>query len=133
MLANLVKLSKITGNTAYFEIAEKAMKAFAGSVTSVPSAYTSFLLGLDSLILPSGEIVIVGTEPRSDFMKALFTELKSSYTVIVKTPENSLLLGEHLKNNLAIDGKITAYICNNFSCSEPITGEEEILAKIREL
>jgi uncharacterized protein YyaL (SSP411 family) len=77
--------------------------------------------------------VIVGTEPRSDFMKALFTELKSSYTVIVKTPENSLLLGEHLKNNLAIDGKITAYICNNFSCSEPITGEEEILAKIREL
>ncbi|PKL86170.1 MAG: thioredoxin domain-containing protein [Ignavibacteriae bacterium HGW-Ignavibacteriae-1] len=133
MLANLVKLSKITGNTAYVEIADKATKAFAASVTAAPSAYTSFLLGFDSLIMQNGEIVIVGTEPRSEFMKALFTELKSSYTVIVKTPGNSLLLGEHLKNNVAIDGKITAYICNNFTCSEPISGEEEILAKIRDL
>ncbi|MCO5249825.1 MAG: thioredoxin domain-containing protein [Candidatus Kapabacteria bacterium] len=133
MLANLVKLSKITGNTTYIDIADKATKAFAGSVTSAPSAYTSFLIGFDSLILQNGEIVIVGTEPRSDFMKALFAELKSTYIVIVKTPENSLLLGEHLKNNVAIDGKITAYICNNFTCSEPIRGEEEILAKIREL
>lgn len=133
MLANLVKLSKITGNTAYIDIADKATKAFAGSVTAAPSAYTSFLLGLDSLILQNGEIVIVGTEPRSDFMKALYAELKSSYIVIVKTSGNSLLLGEHLKNNVAIDGKITAYICNNFTCSEPISGDEEILAKIREL
>jgi len=133
MLANLVKLSKITGNTAYVEFADKATKAFAASVTSTPSAYTSFLIGLDSLILQNGEIVIVGTEPRSNFMKAVYSELKSSYIVIVKTSENSFLLGEHLKNNVAIDGEITAYICNNFTCSEPISGEEEILAKIREL
>lgn len=133
MLSNLIIMSKITGNTRYTDIAEQLTKAFGSHISAVPSAYTSFLQGLDLLILGSGEIVIAGADPKSDFVDALLSGYRSDYVTIIKTPDNNHQLGAHLVNNHAIENQITAYICNNFTCSAPIIGEEAIMNKLKEL
>lgn len=133
MLLNLVKLNKITGDLKYNEITDKMMKSFGGSVSSIPSAYTSFVTGLDSLILPTGEIIIVGTTSNSDFYKNINSLFLPHYQIILKTEENSALLGQHVAAISQTNGDVKAYICSDFSCSSPIHGEVDIINKLSEL
>lgn len=133
MLMNLVKLNKITADLSYNEIAEKMIKAFGASVSSVPSAYTSFVTGLDSLILPTGEIIIVGTTADSDFYKYINSLFLPNYQIILKTEENSTLLGEHVALMRQVNEVVTAYICHDSTCSQPIHGEKNIINKLNEL
>ncbi len=133
MLMNLVRLNRITGKSSYLDIADKMTKMFGGSVSSVPSAYTSFVTGLDALLLPTGEIFIVGTNADSGLFQKIQRLFLPNYQIILITDENSAILGEHVASLSTAFGEVTAYICTDFICSPPIHGEIEILNKLSEL
>ncbi len=118
---NLIKLAKITEDSKLDDYANKMIRAFGEKVKSAPIAYTQFLSGLDYIIGPSSEIVIIGDEKSEDTKKMLTTARKEF------VPNKILLLNPKGKHFLKIDGKATAYVCQNYSCKRPVTDADSLL------
>ena len=55
-LLNLLLLSRLTGDPQWEDRAQEQIRAFAGTVTSQPSAFTYFLCALDFALRPGEEI-----------------------------------------------------------------------------
>lgn len=59
-LMNLMRLARMTGDTALEERAEQIIKTFSAQIMSHPMGFTQFLAACDFIIGPSQEIVVVG-------------------------------------------------------------------------
>ena len=132
-LMDLVLLEKITGEEKYEETIEKMIKAFSGKVSNNPGQFTMFLSGLQSWWSKGKEIVLVGKESEIEgFIDILREIFLSNSVVIVKDEDNREELEDIIKFTSSmekIDGEATAYICENFTCKEPITE----IAKFKEI
>ena len=131
---NLLRLAKLTGNSSYAEKANRLARAFAGSVNNMPSAYTFLLSAVDFADGPSYEIVIVG-EPEAEDTKELLDACHNEYlphkVVVLKSLEAETpyltQIAEFVKDYDSLDGKATAYVCQNFSCQLPTTDKHHML------
>jgi uncharacterized protein YyaL (SSP411 family) len=138
-MLNLLRLSRVTGNSDFEVKAEAIGKAFSKTVLQYPAGYTHLMSAADFMVGESHEIVIVGDPDTPDtkaMIKALISEFIPNKVVIFKAAgeEKSEIgkIAEFTKEHTAIDGKATAYVCSNFSCKKPVTDPEEMLRLLRE-
>ncbi len=135
---NLLRLSRLTGDSDLEDMAEKQLKVFAGDIATYPRAYTYFLMSLQFALGPSKEIVITGP-PECDEVRKMTQAVHREFlpnSVLVVRPENGVstdiekiipfVQGQH-----SIDGRATAYVCENFACQSPTTELEKLLTMIR--
>ena len=83
---NLLKLSRITNNFVFEEMANQIINTFSQDITRYPSGYTSLLSSLDFAIGPSNEIIIIGGKDIIETKKFL-NEIRNNYlpnSVIIK-------------------------------------------------
>ena len=133
-MLNLLRLSRLTGNHQYEELADKIGQAFSAQVSRQPSAYAMLMATLDFGIGPAYEVVVVGdpgVQDTLDMLKALGSRFIPSKVVIVvdsgkETPAIFRLAG-FTKNLSAIGGSATAYVCANQSCDLPTTDAARML------
>ena len=135
-LLNLLLLSRLTGDPQWEDRAQAQIRAFAGTVTSQPSAFTYFLCGLDFALRPGEEIVITG-EPQATDTRELLAALNLNFTpnkvAMVKTEQNAAQLNNFAgyTDGLAVSqGKATAHVCRNGSCTGSTTDTQTMLDKI---
>ena len=127
-LLNLLRLARLTADGELMEIAGKLIKAFSGIIGQYPWGYTHFLMGVDFMLGPTREIVIAGKAGAAD-TGAMLNAARQAFL-----PNATLLFhpaGEtgrqiekvipFLKEQRPIDGKATAYICENYACRAPVT------------
>jgi uncharacterized protein YyaL (SSP411 family) len=125
---NFTRIARITGNIGLENKALELSKAFSNQVNKMPSGYTQMMIGLDFVIGPSYEIVIVGNKDNID-TKKIIQNLNSIYQpnklVILKEPDlqNSLIgrLVPFIKDYSQIKNQATIYVCKNQQCQLPIT------------
>ena len=125
-VSNLLRFSQLTGKSSYKQRAEKAFKTFGSIIKTSPLSFSEFLVSLDRYHSRVPEIVLAlpkGQTPHSDH---LFKELKKQYF-----PHKSLLLTfdskkeekqtflPPLKQKKTLNGKTTAYICEEGTCHLP--------------
>ncbi|XEC92620.1 thioredoxin domain-containing protein [Paenibacillus tarimensis] len=135
---NLLKLARLTGDRELMALAERQLHAFAGSLAKYPSGHSMLLIALDYAYGESGEIVIVGDpedEGMQDMTKVVHTAFRP-YTRLLFVPKEEAeaksmkewlpLIGD----KKALHRKVTAYVCENFSCQKPITDVEELKRKL---
>jgi len=123
---NALRLSRITGDIEMDERAHEIYRAFGEQVEAAPTMFTHFLCGLDYAIGPSNEVVITGT-PEHPETKAMIEILRKSFVpnkVVVFRPDRSDHLeidtiSPYVQSCTAINGRTTAYVCRQFSCSLP--------------
>ncbi|HYF02707.1 MAG TPA: thioredoxin domain-containing protein [Patescibacteria group bacterium] len=128
-MLNLLKLAKITGNAELLKKAEQINQAFSPQISRSPSAYTQFLVALDFAVGPSSEIVVVGKETETqEFLKELNKMYLPNAVTLLKT-ENSGIeeIAEFTKNQMAIAGKASVYICENYACNQPVSSVQEMM------
>jgi uncharacterized protein YyaL (SSP411 family) len=138
MMANLLRLSRLTGNTELEEKAAKMAGAFSPRIAHAPMAYTQFLGALDFARGPSFEVVIVGRTGAKDtlmLLRSLHREFIPNKVVLfrpaeIRAPE-ILKLAPFLKPMRARGGKATAYVCSNFRCQLPVRDPAEMLALLK--
>ncbi|OPX86312.1 MAG: hypothetical protein A4E53_03222 [Pelotomaculum sp. PtaB.Bin104] len=133
-LANLLRLARLTGDEALTETAEKLVGAFADEVKQAPHGYPHFLIGVDFLLGPAREIVIVGEAEDPWVNKMLQTVCRKFLpdAVVVFHPfgtagEDIEKIAPFLKEQRPIKGKATAYICQNYACQAPVTEYNEFV------
>lgn len=131
---NLLRLSRITADTAFEQKASQMERVFAKTVQDYPAGYTQFLQAVDYSEGPSYEVVIAGQSDAKD-TRALLDALQSRFVpnkvVLLRPTEQEtpeiVKLAEFTKYHTALHGKATAYVCRNFACKAPTTSAERML------
>jgi uncharacterized protein YyaL (SSP411 family) len=115
-LHNLLRLSRLTNEPTYDTMAAQMTKLFAQEVEGAPEAYTFFLSALAFLIGPSYSVIIVGDLKDKDTAEMLNATRKHylpSTVIQLKHPTKAGFGYEQ------IEGKATAYVCQNQTCLPP--------------
>jgi len=132
MAMNLLKLSRITGNSGFSDSYENQISAFSYEVSMNPLGYVFMLASFLGYLQADQRIVIVSDEPESmylPFIKAVndhfrpFTEVilyRKQYKQLTDViPEIEMYDGQ--------EGKTLAYVCENFTCNEPVSNLYEFM------
>lgn len=117
----LLKLSLFTRKTEYEEIASEMFEYFGEQVGHYPIGYTYFISSFLLSLAGNMKIVLVGDKEDVDIVemiKVINNEFLPDAVIILKEQND-----EEYKT---IDGKATAYICINRSCSRPVTDFNEL-------
>jgi hypothetical protein len=137
MLLNLLRLSRLTGDEALAEVAEKQVHAFAGEIADHPQAYSYFMMGLNFYLGPAREVVIAG-KPGEVVAESMLKAIRSRFmpeTVVAFNPDGGTgtdleKLAPFLREQRSIDGKATAYVCQNYACQAPTTDYRQFINTI---
>ncbi len=133
----LARLGHLNGEAGLIEIADRTIAAFAQPVAEGTMNYPMFLIGLDYRLGPRREVVVAG-ERGSDGVEAFFELLGRRFlpkTVVALHPtedaEELVRLVPFMESQSAIEGRPTAYFCEDYSCLLPVHQPgalEELLA-----
>ena len=124
---NLFKLGNITGNQKYISLGHETLTAFVYKIRAQPMGFTQSLCAFDMNLGPTREIVFStkGTDSSWDSLRHRIGKKFFPRSVFVlRTEENKKKLVElcsYTEFQVPIDGKLTVYLCENFSCQAPET------------
>jgi uncharacterized protein YyaL (SSP411 family) len=125
MAANaLLRLSALTGETAYADAARRWLRALAPVLAEHPTAFAYLLGALDRAVYPSIEVAVVA-DPSDPAAAALVREVTTRVlpgSVLLSAPPGvGTELSPLLQYRDMVDGKPTAYVCRNYACDLPVT------------
>ncbi|KAB2879177.1 thioredoxin domain-containing protein [bacterium] len=130
---NLIRLSRITGKEEFAEMAEAIGNCFSENISKVPMVYAQFLMAYDFQTGPSYEIVIAGEE-HDALSKEMLAALRSRFipnkVILFRSSKSSSGLdgiAPFTKTQAMKNGKATAYVCRNFTCSAPTHDVSEMM------
>ena len=123
----LLKLGRLTMNQRFTELSSNVLEAFSQQLEQSPAYSSAMLTALSFWLGPTQEIVIAGNAETTD-TKQMLKLLRSKFL-----PNAVVLLHEQgqkgsaieqivpfVKNQTAINGKATAYVCENYVCNRPV-------------
>jgi hypothetical protein len=125
----------MTGRPEYEDRATTLAKVISAHERAAQVHSTMFLTGLDFLLGPTYEIVVVG-DPESretkNMLRAIRTRFLPNKVLLFKNVHHRTLetVAAFTKNMEPIDGKPAAYICRDFTCSKPTTEIQDVLTTL---
>jgi uncharacterized protein YyaL (SSP411 family) len=135
---NLLRLAQMLNRPEWRDLAESTLRAFASRGERMPHAMPQMLAAMDFSLDQPKQIIIAGQAGAPD-TKALLAAIHARFI-----PNKILLLADaaegqkYLSASLPIvpsmtmiNGKATAYVCENYACRLP-TSEVETLARLLE-
>ena len=135
-LFNLLRLALLLGRPEYGERARGVLRAFATQVRHHPIGSTMFLCGVD-FALSGGRSVIVAGEPDQPDTEAMLAAVRRTYaptTVLhLRTSDNArdlAALVPFTAHLAPVEDRATAWLCENYACSPPITDPAELKARL---
>ncbi len=136
----LLRLGRMTGRTDLESVADALLEEFSGPVSGSPTAYTQVLIALDFALGPGREYVIAGERSTNDTesMIRMLAErfMPRSVTLFRPVGEGAseiTAIAPMLEGMTAVDGKPTAYICENFRCAAPAVGMADMKKRLEEI
>jgi uncharacterized protein YyaL (SSP411 family) len=128
----LLRLSKYYGEERYERYATTVLRLIAGQMGRFPQGFGRALSAMEFYFGKSKEIVIAG-EQGNDLAQAA----RSRYlpTAVLAITSNAELDAEQLpllQGRSPVDGKPTAYVCENFVCSRPVASVADLVGLLEE-
>lgn len=126
---NLLRLAGFTGEQEYAVKAQRIFEAFGGQVMKSPSGYTMLLQAYLYSQVPTREVIIVDDKGKGnvEMLEAIRNSFLPHTVSLYVSPDTSGIkdLIPSLKQYQSLNGEVTAYICENFSCQSPMTEAAE--------
>jgi len=132
---NLLRLAQTFDDSTMRDRAEKTIRAFSAQLGHFPTALPQMLVALDYSSSGQQQIVIAGNRD-NESTRVLLREVRSHFL-----PNTLVLLADGAadqqflaQRNAAfesmrpIDGRSAAYVCENFTCSAPVTDQAALHA-----
>ncbi len=131
----LLRLGRITGKSEYENMAAIIGKLFSENVEKSPTAFTQLLSAVDFGIGPSYEIVVVG-DRQSEDTRSMLRRIQESFLpnkVVILKPSDSqqkevVRIAPFTETQVAMNGKTTVYVCQNYACKSPTTEITEMMS-----
>jgi uncharacterized protein YyaL (SSP411 family) len=131
----LLRLALLTENQDYQRKAITIFRLLRDQTVRYPSAFGYLLGALDFYLSTPKEIVIIGEVGANDSL-ALLREVWRRYLpnkVVAQSAEHdeeASRVVPLLKERPALGGRATAYVCENYSCLQPVTTPGELAAQL---
>ncbi|AYD40381.1 thioredoxin domain-containing protein [Clostridium fermenticellae] len=125
---NLIRLSRITSNIKFEEKAVELLSVFSGELKSFPQGYSFSMMALMSESVSSMEVIIVSL---NDYMSkkmvdSINSEFRPFMVSMLKDKYNTLdCIIPFSENYSSVQGRSTAYVCQNFACKLPVTNIDD--------
>ncbi len=123
---NMIRLSRLSDDDVLRAKVEKTLKYFASSLEQAPQVMPQMIAAIALFLAAPQHIVIAGRKNAADtkaFLHVLHRHfLSGKILLVVDKEEDGSLIFEKLpftKEMKQIDGKATAYICENYACNLP--------------
>ncbi len=130
---NLLRLGRLCEKPEWEQKAEKVAQSVANAVGHIPSSFTQLLQARLWVVQPSQEIVISGernAEETQRFLKEIHQRYMPQAVVILHDPndEEIEVIAPFTRHQPMVDGKMTAYVCRNYTCREPTQNIEKFIS-----
>jgi uncharacterized protein YyaL (SSP411 family) len=131
----LLRLSVVTGNEDYAAKAVSPLRSLAELMGRAPAGTGRWIAALDFYLSTPKEVAVIGP-PDDPATSALLREVNRRYL------PNRVLAGARgegtgassglplLEGRGLVDGKPTAYVCENYACQLPVTEPEALAAQL---
>ena len=126
----LLRLYYLTGREDYLQRAETVLRSYYDAMLSQPFGFAHMLCALDLYLRKPKEIVVIGKRKDANIAE-IINRIHSIYlpnkTLQLAGPDESLeKISPLLRGKTQLDGKPTVYVCQNFTCSAPVTTWDEL-------
>jgi uncharacterized protein YyaL (SSP411 family) len=131
-LYNLLRLSRLSDEASFEACANKLLKVFSDEVNDQPLGHTFMLAGLEFVLGPSFNIVLVGALSDKDttaMLAAIRKEYLPNLTIKIWTPEKTSIFPGVVYEK--IDGKPTAFVCRDQECMPPTNRIDKMLELLK--
>jgi len=127
---NMLRLSHLTGDTVLAEQAQRALQQAVPMIERAPSGSAYLLSALYFALKPVRELVLAGNPQDAEAKKMVKVATKGYRPNLVMLWRDERLLHTvpFLKDQQAINGKPTAYLCENFVCNRPVDSATKLKA-----
>ena len=123
----LVRLARLLDRDDYREKSEQITRVILDYIEKFPAGFGRMLAAVDFEVGPTSEIALIGsTEP---FLPALRKHYHPRRVLGAGVSDRIALL----RNRPMVDGKATAYICEDFVCRQPVTDAEVFEIQLRDV
>lgn len=125
----LLMLAAYTGQAKYETPAVNALVSLQGPMSQYLGAFAHWLGALEFAIAPPKEVAIIGQKDREDTKALLQTVLppyRPNQVVALATENETSGQPELVEGRPMQKGQATVYVCQNFTCQQPVTTVEEL-------
>ncbi len=130
----LLKLAHLTGNQSYRRHAEQTLQHMSQSLLQIPLAFNYQLCALDWYLSRVREFVLVAKETEQErFQKAFHARFLPNKVVAGQAPGSGNSDLPLLQGRDGLNNKPTVYICENFSCKQPIADYQDLVQQLDQL
>ncbi|MGB7203758.1 MAG: thioredoxin domain-containing protein [Pyrinomonadaceae bacterium] len=126
----LLKLAKFTGDERYERFAIATLRLAASQISRHPQGFGRALSALEFHLGETKEVVVVGEKGNELEREAQGKFLPDAVVVLSSEPEAHAATIPLLKDRGMIDGKATAYVCENLVCQRPVTSVDDLRLQI---
>jgi len=121
----LLRLGILTDSEHFRNLAVSVFREVADSIRKYPSGFGYALSGLDFLLSTPKEVAIIAAEQSSlnTFVRAAWDKYLPNKVVASALSGDFAAIGSVvlLQNRNLVQGKTAAYVCQNYTCKEPVT------------
>ena len=131
----LLRLSALTANETYSRKAVTIMRLMRDALARHPSAFGRLLAALDFYLSTPKEIAVVGDAGDEDFSR-LTAEVWRRYlpnkivALASDADEEARGLVPLLRERGKVEGRATAYVCENYTCQRPVNDSSELASQL---
>ena len=126
----LLRLSLLTGNGDYWQVAERSVATMGKFMGQYPSGFAQWLNACSFIVAEPREIALVGSQEQLRPLLAVVRAGYRPFQVIAAGVADDETLVPLLENRAQIDGKGTAYVCRQFLCQAPVTSPDELARQL---
>ena len=131
----LLRLHALTGDGTHHDIAMRALRSVHMYMERYPTAVGHWLAALDFASGSTKEIALIGDRESQDMgelLEALSTRFMPNKIVVAATPDEAFEWGDLpvLEGRSMIEGRATAYVCENFICMLPVTSVDAFVEQL---
>jgi hypothetical protein len=126
----LLRLAVIFDDTTYRERALSVLNSMADFMQRYPTGFGRYLAAAEFALSAPKEIALVGAPDAEDTLalrEAMFTAFLPNKVVLLRgSSDESPIPSPLLEGRDQIDGKATAYVCENYACKLPVTSVDAL-------
>jgi len=125
----LLKLAVFSGKEEYRDLATATLRKMSDSLRRYPSGFGYALAAVDFLLSTPKEIAIVGSDP-VDIQPMLREVWRRYLPNKVVAPGFGVDVIPLLENRSLVNGRPTAYVCEHYTCKQPVNDLSELAAQL---
>jgi hypothetical protein len=133
----LLRLHGYTGEERYFAEARRTLSLLRSFVEQQPFAFSHMLEAIDLYQRGAVEIVLVGERGTSgaeewiERLGLLYLPNRALFLADPRAAAKSGFVPEAVRGKSQVDGKLTAYVCRERTCTAPITSFDALRGELR--